>query len=115
MDELMELTEKICDYHNQIVEASKNWKEVSDEFASEVSNYLSHEAPSILLNADKKKAFMCVSAMCKELPHPFLVNVLTGLVLHIFAERAWLYSPKEQTDDDSDAPIDTNILVTDRK
>lgn len=112
MDELMELTEKICDYHNKIVEESQKGNEVDDEFASEVSDYLSHEAPRILLNADKKKAFMCISAMCKELPHAFLVNVLTGLVLHIFAERAWLYEPK---DPDPDAPIDTNILLTDRK
>lgn len=111
----MQLTEKLCDYHNKIVELSKQWIEVDDEFASEVSNYLSHEAPCILLNADKRKAFMCISAMCKELPHAFLVNVLTGLVLYIFADRAWLYTSKEQTDDDADASIDTNILVTDRK
>lgn len=112
MDELMELTEKICDYHNKIVEESQKGNEVDDAFATEVSDYLSHEAPRILLNADKRKAFMCISAMCKELPHAFLVNVLTGLVLHIFADRAWLYEPK---DADPNAPIDTNILLTDRK
>ena len=110
----MELTEKICDFHNKIVESSQKNEEIDDAFATEVSDYLSHEAPRILLNADKRKAFMCISAMCKELPHPFLVNVLTGLVLHIFAERAWLYE-SSQTEDDSDAPINTNILVTDRK
>ena len=57
---------------------------------------------------------MCISAMCKGLPHTFLVNVLTGLVLYIFAERAWLYEGP-QTDDDPDAPIDTDVLLTDRK
>lgn len=114
MDELMQLTEKICDFHNKIVESSQKGEEIDDAFASEISNYLSHEAPRILLNADKRKAFMCISAMCKELPHAFLVNVLTGLVLHIFAERAWLYEDPH-TEDDPDAPIDTDILVTDRK
>lgn len=114
MDELMQLTEKICDFHNKIVESSQKGKEVDDAFATEVSNYLAHDAPRILLNADKHEAFMCISAMCKGLPHAFLVNVLTWLVLYIFAERAWL-NVDTQTEDDSDAPIDTNVLLTDRK
>ena len=88
MNELIELTEKICDYHNKIVEESQKSKKIDDAFATEVSDYLSHEAPRILLNADKHQAFMCISAMCNDLPHAFLVNVLTGLVLYIFAERA---------------------------
>ena len=114
MDELMKLTEKVCDYHNKIVELSNKWIEVDDAFASEVSHYLAHDVPRILLDADKHEAFMCISAMCKGLPHTFLVNVLTGLVLYIFAERAWI-NIDTQTDDDPDAPINTNILVTDRK
>lgn len=107
MDELKELTLKVVDYHNKIVEASNNEETLSDELAQEIADYLSNEVPPILLNADKKEAFACVSAMCKWFPTPFLCNVLTALVLYIFWKRM---------DDEQDSWVtDTNILLTDRK
>lgn len=107
MNELEEMAIKLVDYHNKIVEASNNEEILSDEFASEVANYLSNDVPLILLNADKTEAFTCVSAMCKNFPAPFLSNVLTALVLYIFWKRV---------DDEYDSwVVDIDILLTDRK
>ena len=43
MDELKEMTLKLVEYHNKIVETSNNEGMISDECATEVSNYLSNE------------------------------------------------------------------------
>ena len=86
-DKLKEMTQKLVDYHNKIVDAVDNEETISDELASEISNYLSNEVPPLLLNADKLDAFACVSAMCKWFPTPFLCNVLTALVLYMFSKR----------------------------
>lgn len=86
-DKLREMTQKLVEYHNKIVDASNNDETISDELATEISNYLSHEVPPLLLNADKLDAFACVSAMCKWFPTPFLCNILTALVLYMFSNR----------------------------
>ena len=107
MDELKELTLKLVDYHNKIVEVSNTEEPLSDELSTEIANYLSNEVPPILLKADKIEAHACISAMCKWFPTPFLCNVLTALVLYIFTKRI---------DNEQDSwVVDTNILVTDRK
>ena len=65
MNELKEMTLKVVDYHNKIIEASNNDEKLSDELATEIANYLSNDVPPILLNADKEEAFACISAICK--------------------------------------------------
>jgi hypothetical protein len=87
MDELKEMTKKVIEYHNKIVEISNNEEKLDDGLATEIANYLSDDVPAILLKADKIEAHACISAMCKALPTPFLCNVLTALVLYIFTER----------------------------
>lgn len=107
MDKLKEMTKKLVEYHNKIVEVSNDNKTLDDGLASEIANYLSEDVPSILLNADKIEAHACISAICKCFPTPFLCNVLTALVLYIFTERI---------EDEQDSWVtDTNILLTDRK
>lgn len=86
-DKLKEMTQKLVEYHNKIVEASNADEMISDGLAEEISNYLSNEVPPLLLNANKLDAFACVSAMCKWFPTPFLCNILTALVMYIFSKR----------------------------
>lgn len=87
MNELEKMTHKLVEYHNKVADASNDDKTISDELATEISNYLSNDVPPILLNADKVEAYNCILAICKWFPVPFLCNILTALVLYMFSNR----------------------------